>query len=263
MKSNNLLSFISPIYIIFFSLIFISCEKENTYNNVIDNESESITVNAKSESRVLTDQQIKQIGELHNQFLEEAFLDFDYNSENTFSELEHQFNNIVTEQNIEVMLSSYETDISSILNTLEQNLSSDAYKILVEVKNKAENITDVNSFSSEVMHYENLARVTLNGKELDIILTGLSVFKSSAYFWLPANKGGSGIGDNFLKSNNPNYDFSNTQARGWLVADGLSASGGCLGVAVGAALATNPVGWGVFVGVACAAAFVSGVNTLL
>lgn len=257
----KLFNWILTMCILGFSIT--SCNKHDSNDDLKQSGKKNL-----SSERMLTDEQIEEMGNYHNQYLQEAFEDISYASgEIDWQEVRSSFQNIINENDLEFDLDDMELNANITFAHLESQLSIEALDILY---NAYEN-TDYSEYNVEMVtdHLEDLeneARGVLFGQELDIVLVSLNVFKKSVYFWAPESDGGSGLGEIiFLEAQEiaggtVEYDFS--RAVEVAASDGLAGAGGCLGVAVSAALATGPVGWGVFGGVLVGMAFASGVAAL-
>jgi len=203
--------------------------------------------------RILTDEQIEEIGRIHNESLELAFTDFDFGVTNKTQELKERMIKVSNEHyNIDSLSwLSTELDLDNNMNILSQNLSQEAMEIINLAIEESYSITSVEDFQLFIRTLENTSRLTLDGKELDFTLVTLCVLRYSAAFWSPTAIGGTGIGEEILELAKP-------PKHGWLAADGAAAGGGMIGAAVSAGLATGPVGWGFLVGVGVGAGIASG-----
>ncbi len=205
--------------------------------------------------RMFTDEQIDSLGIYHNQLLSECYIDFNYGTSNPKEEFLSQFDLNVSNIGLSHSELNYSTNVDSMVQVLKNNLSSTAFDFVLQIKQSAENFTDVSSFTNEINNIELDVKENTIGKETDIILSLCSVIKRSAYFWASVDVGGSGEGfailENFYtiygdSGSGQHYTLGETSlARevGWaLITDGFSASMASLGIAV-ACIITGPPGW--------------------
>lgn len=255
------------IILITISFVFNSCKKENSYD--------------KRGSRIFTDEQITQIGKLHNDYLEEVISKFNLNTVDYGFETQHLFNNLDLGEHRFDWTKEY-GNIDEEKKFLKENLSAPAFDILILATDEAKKIVSVKEYSNYITSLEIEAHKKLSGIDLEATLIALTVFKNSAYFWLSADEEGSGIGYNFVsrlnesqnrslfmgkvnaaKENEEDEDSLKDLLKLALAADGLSAAGGFLvGAFVIAATATTaglatPAIIGFLVGIAGEAALSS------
>ncbi len=138
----------------------------------------------------------------------------------------------------------------------------------LELDGQIQNLEDLNIIIEEI---KIAAQINIsNGKNLDVILLYLEVFKNSADFWFPEEFGGSGDGYKIvtkIKGNNYKSALKYTKeiSKGGkvLAADATGAAGALIGGALFAnadAVIAPPVFFG---RVAFAAAWSSGVSALM
>lgn len=234
--------------------------------------SESISHNKMSSNeRLLNDEQVKSIGNLHNQFLTQVFSNYDFQTKNRVLEIRTQFEKIDLKGNVIDWNKKDYGNIENELNYLKNNLSDTAFSIIEKGMMEAEKMENVESFSNTLELLNEEAKEKLTGIELDTVLIALNVFENSAQLWLPVDEGGNGIGYEFFNKYNMvyNIELSNKRTprqmiRTALAADGLSAAAGFLvgafviGATAGTGGLATPAIIGFLVGVAGESAIASG-----
>lgn len=236
-----------------------SCNKDTIELNHGSNLAENQTISKSIDGgTLLTDTQIEAIGDAHNFYLEKAFENFDYSSDDLIQELYQNFESVSPYDSIPFDPTEFETSTEDNLSTLQDSLSDEAFQIINNAVIASNNIENLSAFTDYITTLESTTRNNISGYEKDIVLVTLCVLRKSAYFWLPQEDGGSGIGYEILQ----NINLNKKDDHGWLAADGTAAGGGMIGTAVTAALATGPVGWGFLVGVGVGAGIASGWHAL-
>lgn len=218
-------------------------------------------------SRLLTDQLIDSIASLHNLYLSQGISDFNFNSTDYNEELYSQFETIgvnsfgLSLSDIEEVLDSADNDNYAFISV--HSGDSDVIAIMDNVSNFIAaypncNFSDV---QNEVQTQITYAINHLVGSDLDIALTFLRTFEKSSYFWLPLDKGGSGVGDDFIgdiEDHNPGVAIN------WgaiAYSDGAGAAGVLLRTWYMAGFV--PLSWGAIVGaIGWGAAWASGTAIL-
>ncbi len=212
----------------------------------------------------------KEIGDLHNQYLEKLFANFDFSNDNYFSQLENNYLKIVQTE-------FYPNIGSEIL----KKRGIDEFKAINSWNPKTKHIVlEAVGLIYKGLHYDiieteitkledDLEKLILTADEFNTTLTTLEVLKSSANFWLPVSRDGNGKGYEILI--NIAYKGKPMKKKRELdcvdsviVADGLTAGTGMIVSAFAAALAGGPVGAAAFFGwVGIRAAVASGTAALL
>lgn len=201
----NLIKFSSNLFISLlavFVLLFASCST--------DNES---TISSKSEYKNLTIEQISNIGIKHNQYLGEAFRNFDFNSDEPFEQLKEKFlsidiselENEEKERIIEyVFLNQIERDESDDITSLQVLLNllddKEAKDIINEAYYDLQSIQNHSELLASIERLRMRANTKLAEKELDAVLIYLEVIEQSNYFWKSIEEGGSGEGHDILSN---------------------------------------------------------------
>ncbi len=233
-------------------IAFLSCSKTKNQN--------SADANLKlSSERVLTQEQIDEIGALHNQYLETVVSNLDFSSNSLTDDIVEEFNKLNIEVHTFELLPNH-GNIPALKEELYKSVSAEAINLIEQAVGYSEEYTTVSDYQSFVNDLESQAHVELSGSELDVVLVTFSVLKNSAYFWSPAEMGGSGVGHAALvqyhgtlnKAAGPSFSF-----RKAMIGDGISGGIGCLGVAAAGLL--GPIGWGALAICAGEAAISSGI----
>lgn len=263
--------------LIVFSVFFITgCDNQienlEGRNEINHTENTSIVNKSVSNQRLLNDEQVKLVGEKHNQVLTQVFSNYDFNTNDRVYEIRAQFEKVDLNGHIINWNSKDYGNIENNLNFLRNNLSENAFSIIEQGMSEAENLENFDSFSNKLESLNLKARKELVGIELDTVLIALNVLENSAKLWLPIEEGGNGIGYGFMEKYNSLYntEINNRRSprqmiRTALAADGLSAAGGFLvgAFVIGATAGTGGLGTaaivGFLVGVAGEAAIASGV----
>lgn len=191
--------------------VFSSCQKD--INSSISRKGVPATEKGiptemlKDSSRILTNEQIDSIAMFHNAYMIEAIQNFDFSVVNDSIELRSLFINIglndfdYSSSELSSMLDS-SGDRNGNLFFIETYTSSNVTTIIDSCQdflNQNANITydDVVTFVSLMKSASNSS---LLGSDLDASLTFLETFQNAVYLWMPAESGGSGIGQEFLSN---------------------------------------------------------------
>ncbi len=214
------------------STIFIACSKES-FNNSASLKSSSV--------RILSDQQVDSIGQLHNYYLSEVLASTNLNSPDLQNEILNKFNGLSIENHVFV-LDEFTGNAALLKAELYSNISENARGYIEIALASLASYGHVSEFNNEMASLESNVRADLDGMELDVVLVTIRVLQNSVYFWSPESIGGSGLGYGYWQTLNPN--ITPEGIKGALAADGISGGIGCLGIAVAAM--TGPIGWGAF-----------------
>ncbi|WP_312900335.1 hypothetical protein [Chryseobacterium taichungense] len=182
----------------------------------------------------LTDSEINEIGDLHNEILGNFVLTFP----NT--DVDSYFMNYELRELSQEIKNTYENNTNNYITKLdyiEKNLEDKrALEIIKSVLDY--NYTDLNDLSTFIAERKEYSKRNFSKLDLDTVLVFLEVYKKSAIFW----------------DANPQYLYSSTNAkigvRGLVAADGLGAAGAIMQfviVAAPLAAAGGPVGIGMLV----------------
>lgn len=193
---------------------------------------------------------IAKIGAFHNECVINMLSDFDWSADDYREALIDRFNAL--EFNQAGSKSFYTVNfIEEKCNTekniaeLEMQLSPQAFSIIEKAIGLCENVVSYDNFVADLEEIEQSELVEgLPHLERMVILVSTSIWKNSAYLWLPPEMGGSGKGFDFMKRVRKST-FTSSPAK-WsledaLIADGISGGIGMLGVAVAGAM--GPIGW--------------------
>lgn len=246
MKKINFL--VAIVIIAMFNLI--SCEKENDVQNSTNRQSE----------RILTDSQIIEIGLKHNQNLEIAFNNFNWNSSNKFNELKNNFNSVEYFDSSK-KINTIDENQKIIMSNLEDKNNFQYFKSVFEYLESDKTTKTVSAIEGHLNLLENEFKSKNNSNlDYETFLVFSSVLKNSAKFWLPKSLGGLGKFDEFKERENVNL-YSKVDWRDCLkdvlAADGTSAGAGFIVGAGVAAAATGPIAPLAFIGAIAAEAGIS------
>ena len=226
---------------------------------------ESELVENSHQSEVSGKEQIRQIADSHNEYLEMAIQDFDYSTNKPLDELQLRVLNEVPDLSREQAQESVEKNKKLFLD----NLSQEGKVIVDRVVNEATSINSLELFNLFIQEQQLITQTEVDGQEQTAILIFLAVTANSAELWLPVEMGGSGIGYDFLgKLAIRNGGSQKISCLGSvIVADGLAAAGGFVALGVSIAIAGGPVTIGAAVGalyvLAGEAAFSSATTAIL
>ena len=242
---------IKSLLIIAGVLGFFACNEVEEKATVRKSQKNSNSVEL-SENRFFTDQQISEISELHNTYLDVYFSEADVTS-TTLSELhtimgpnylpfeeEHNLNlSFPSNFYIEESVASYIINKDDFNDLLFQ-VQSLMLNLNVDDENCYEDL--VNNLNDLKINYTN----NLDGLDLDCAYSMIEVLKKSSHYWLPVQAGGSGEGYSKLEDYidfyfdpdfEPSIPFGEVIGRTAL-ADGVSMMWFCLVVGVSGAI--NP-----------------------
>ena len=242
---------IKSLLIIAGVLGFFACNEVEEKATVRKSQKNSNSVEL-SENRFFTDQQISEISELHNTYLDVYFSEADVTS-TTLSELhtimgpnylpfeeEHNLNlSFPSNFDIEESVASYIINKDDFNDLLFQ-VQSLMLNLNVDDENCYEDL--VNNLNDLKINYTN----NLDGLDLDCAYSMIEVLKKSSHYWLPVQAGGSGEGYSKLEDYidfyfdpdfEPSIPFGEVIGRTAL-ADGVSMMWFCLVVGVSGAI--NP-----------------------
>ena len=191
--------------------------------------------------RVLTDQEIIEIGNLHNEFLEDAIAKVNFSSsdlksevKNTFLELNNNKINMSKEERENIL--SKENSYDFLASNLK-SCSNPIQYINASIDYVNNNNFNYNELQIKIVSLENSAKQSLSGEELDAVLVYFSVLKKSSYFWMPINLGGSGKGSATIANTSTSDNMATWEK--CLLADAI-ATGGTF-IQIGLALCATPV----------------------
>jgi len=212
-----------------------------------------------------------QIGNLHNQYLEKFFSDFNYEGRNYLKQFEYSISKSIGSDfgdfeldiasEIEESKNYNESEVLELYYPETKHLLQPVIKLIHSGKNYDLIEFEINKVQNELESY------SLEKNDYNAALTALAVLKSSSKFWLPPSRGGNGIGSDILGKLNNNNILRGKELNcvdSVIVADGLTAGTGMIVSAFAAALAGGPVGAAAFFGwVGVRAAIASGTAALL
>jgi len=141
---------------------------------------------------LLSEEEIEQIGVLHNQYLEMVLDSFDVESADRVAEMRRAIHSVeipgvdasAKDDMIDMVLQG---DLSSIPEGVVKDYATQADAAL-------EDSESYDGFIAELSTLREDASSNLQGRDLERVLVYYSVLKHSAYFWSPEAFGGSGVG---------------------------------------------------------------------
>ena len=232
------------------TLVFYSCH-----------ESESTMI---KNSRLLSNEQIKTIGKLHNQYLIEGLNSLDYNSLSvqqldkafytiSVSEVDNDLKKDAIEYYNHYLLKEQEpeNEIEFVKQMLGNPIASEIIDTSVEMSLTFENI---NNFNTWIEAKKEEVMVKLEGTDLDAVLLFLEVMQQSAKFWFQESVTNKKISNIILQKS--------CTWKGAIAADGMGAAGGFLRFGV-AGLLGGPATLGALIGVVGWSAAYSSASYLL
>ena len=240
---------------------FLSCNSQEEVENINDK-----TLSLKKTQNInLSNSQIVEIGDLHNEYLdkllqpntrigiqESLMANFDsiLNSSIKDTKIKNNILNLVNdpsfgsisflEKNLDEQLAlDY---INQIIATIELDLNYENLSLQLDV------IKDVVNKDSNLINK-------------NVVLVMIEVSKKSSYYWLPTSEGGSGKGEAILGDMNKGSRVE-IKIRNVVAADGTSAAGACIGGAIAIAASGGTAGPAVLIGIGFAAGWGSATAAL-
>jgi len=261
MRKANKLIYLG-FMIVILGVFMYSCTQEDTISKDI-NEKVKEDVTLKTENRaaddnpilVLSDDDILNIAEGHNAYLATLFENFDYSAPDLEQEL-------LDQALANPLYDSDATQITEIFNeasTYKENLLFEvlndpiAESYIGAAKNIVKSATSISSINAEIDNLVNEANNNADLVQKDAVQLYCEVLKKSVFFWFAPDMGGSGVGDEILKTWEDEDETSN-RPPGWFIgaADAVGGTlgaigGGLLGAIAGGSLASagaGLMGWG-------------------
>ncbi len=204
--------------------------------------------NTSMNSRLLSDEQIKTIGQLHNQYLMEGLDNLKYDNISS-DELSNAFYAIpvpeidqhLKEKAIgyynQYLMKEQENEIEFVKETLGNSIANE---IIDDAVAMSLTFNSVNDFNVLINNKKEEAMATLNGTDLDAVLLFLEVMHQSAKFWSDESVSNKKISTIMLQKS--------CSWKGAIAADGMGAAGGFLRFGV-AGLLGGPATLGALIGV--------------
>jgi len=262
-------------------ITFNSCQKLDNAMEVKKDPMRDISQKNFFEEEYFTDEQIKVIGKMHNEYLEIIFKDFNFEAKDYEAEFLEKSKSLKNEiENKDPKIEWFNIyEIKDYFKFLKENgLSETAINILqqAEIMYDKSNTLKQYNYNLDNLRKQTLDGLKKNNYEKTLVLVSLSVFENSAYFWSPVEFGGSGVGSEILArasvkqstkkelitngmlidsevsnkilSRSPIGDTipktAKEIAREVLVADGVSAGSGFVVLGIIGGLVSGPLGWG-------------------
>ena len=223
---------------------FASCNKDKVLP-------EEISKKTLETAYIVSEVEVKKVGDYHNETLATVFKDFDWDAEDQKIELikRFQLNKIVLDdfQKEDLELSGEEIE-NKYVSLLKNKMSVKAYSYVDEVMGLLESTNHCSEFSKDLILLKNKAMFAYENKEfssteVNSLLVTFGVFESSARFWAPIESGGTGTGHSVLvkahSEDGKRYSFN---WKNVVTSDGISAGVGMLGVAA-TGIVGGPIGW--------------------
>jgi len=213
--------------------------------------------------RVFTDEQIEQIGKIHNEICIEFVKNFNYNAEDVYAAFIEQISQYdicpmeIAQLPLGISSEKYYSDV------LQANISEQAHKFVYDVADVCVELGSVNEVEEYIEAQKRFAKEYFKGIELDGVLVALTVFKYSSQLWFDTTEGGMGLGfifaENFEKgemANSPMKMSKKDKLKRCLIADGEGAFLAGIFAAILVAF-TAPITVGLLVGIGAGAAIAS------
>ena len=230
------------------------CKKNEVTDKSSSNlQKRNIAAYSVSESRELTDSQVDSIANAHNSQLTKAMANMNWSAIPLKTEAQKAFQNLWN-SGMPVTYATYcsyfpanpKTGLDSTL--LDSSLMNPSafyttyYDVLSYVSNEQHSYTDIANY---IDAKKSVVISSQTGSDIDRTLIFLQTTKTSAYFWLSTNRGGSGIGYGYIHTwciNNgvdPNVVLAAPTLGGVMTADAIGATKAWL--VIGLCLCPTPV----------------------
>jgi hypothetical protein len=230
----------------------MSCDKSVTTDNTPIQKTPTHNIDLKSindGNRIFTDQQIKQVGQIHNIGVEYMIDSIEWSNSDIVNQMKSVFQDLTGNQAVFEHLNETSSD-DYYREILKKYLSNEAYHLINNVAKNSINYNNVSNYSSYIETKKNYAKLNFNGVELDVILIALEVFQNSAYLWFDTYEGGLGLGsfmeNNYLNNSNANL-LSNSlkyeKFKAALEADGITAAASFIILAIEIAITASAGPW--------------------
>lgn len=250
------MKFALKIFYVALVLIFSTCKQE-----VLNSDKVGKPFSQLSSTRILNDSLIDLSAQFHNDFLDSAMNQIDWNYSPLSTSKHAVFMSFYDSAYGGININEYEDIISEVLENEVQispylfnpvdflNIFDKIEMVINDSNNNFEEIED------SLSNLEIYANSNLYGSDLDAALLMIRTSLKSAHFWLPVARGGSGIGQDYIEEN----ELPQISVIGKACAiDGLGASFGFL--MIGFLVAPTPVtlfGIAAYVGLRAAEASVA------
>lgn len=243
------------------TFILVSCSKENLQD--INSTSQMGVINSCSNIPMSSSVDLnaaRKIAGMHNQYLDRAFKSGELNKTRGEYDVINVFKQLDRCTLNKKALSAKDRDL-----VLKNILSAPSYQYLNNAFALCEDL-DKRSYSYLNSAIDSIELLVSNNvkdpNEKLAVLTGLAVLDSSAYFWMPENMGGSGVGFGYIQKSTGFNSVTLRVSGEWLLADAESATIGMFYVAVAGAVSAGTATPGALVGVAVTSAAASAVAAL-
>ena len=231
-------------------IVIFSCDRHDK-NELVSQTS--------TEKRLLTDAQIKLIGQKHNEYLEKAFALNKWSKKSDLQEFENNYKKIII-KDVDTEVLNKKNAINNIdenYNLIKNNLN-DKHNIVyfervikfLSYMNEEQNVENISNYLDSVrLEFDN--KDISSQRDYETFFVFIEVLKSSARFWLSENMGGEG---HYIRYKKMEYKGKYIEDGRWrpclrdvMEADGMSAAAGFTISAAAAAL-SGPVAPITFIG---------------
>lgn len=186
------------IFLILLIILLNSCRNDN--DSITENSTSPISTENNIKQRITKKDAIK-IGELHNEYLDKVFNDFDYNTPNIEKHIQEKFKSISPE-----LYKINQDKIENYINPYverKQLLSKKGvpvvYKIISEIERTDNVFQNYTIFSQHLDNVLKEKHNILSDEEYDALLVSFEVMKKSYLYWSSEKKGGLGKGETIIK----------------------------------------------------------------
>ena len=247
MKVKNISQVLMAVIITVITVVLISCDDRdfgrqythsqsvltNKENNIYRNSNGKIKLtDINNGKRLFTDEQIEEMGKIHNTAVLKMVDNIDYTNADIASEFFLKSSQIDMST---MQLEYYKEPLFIGYNdrTLKDNLSSIAYYFIHDIAEKCIDANNVYQIEDIIKEGRKYAYSSFKGCELDVVLVALTVFNESSKLWFRDLSGGIDVGGKVIKlykangNNNDNLSDSQRLERALkrcLIADGESAA---------------------------------------
>lgn len=186
------------IFLILLIILLNSCRNDN--DSITENSSSLISTENNIKQRITKKDAIK-IGELHNEYLDKVFNDFDYNTPNIEKHIQEKFKSIspelykINQEKIENYINPY-VERKQLLSKEGRPI---VYKIISEIEKSDSVFQNYTIFSQHLDNVLKEKHNILSDEEYDTLLVSFEVMKKSYLYWSSKEKGGIGNGEYIIK----------------------------------------------------------------
>jgi hypothetical protein len=189
--------------------IFYACQKENNENDLLEKTKKA---NSSSEDDYISYEDVVEIANMHNYYLDQIFGEFNFYSDDYLQELQERFYSTECGISMEEKHSIWsdvihsDNDHEQLMAMIDEGANNgiihdkDMVKELVSISIQ-ENMfeTGIVKIHNHVNNIQEIANSKLFGVDKAVVLTYTEVVKKSAEYWLSAELGGIGFGNTILE----------------------------------------------------------------